>query len=426
MASTGVASVDLPLPIQDMQPPAGEPGALLDLAAMFATAARDLGRARCDTDRVRGSLLAAWSVGPGRDAASTVVAEHAKSAGAEAAVCALATVGLKDYAKEMTRVRAEFEILRNEVSSYQRELVILVTHCPAGEVPLSLRDQCQRLHARRHELLNRHGVLEKVAHQAAMRAAAVFARAESLNDDDLTRLDRVAKRGYSPIRVVRLVFPDVVADTRAGENGADTPVELLPPAAPTPDGPVGKIPPYVPGSGSVVVLVPDPFPRGGGVPGVPPYIRKPVKTPPLKRSSSERWPRSGRTNQELKDAAEKPSGVGPGGKILRDDQGKPVLDAYGKPVRQRLTEAGHSLDKHGKGIREENERFAKPTGDEVSKNQIARNELVEILDNPGTVEVPQVGGRCKGGHVYIAPDGRAVVFDKNGNFGYFSERTYPG
>ena len=84
------------------------------------------------------------------------------------------------------------------------------------------------------------------------------------------------------------------------------------------------------------------------------------------------------------------------------------------PGNQGLTAAGHKLDQHGgQG------NFPTATGSVANRNQIAQDQLDDILTAPGTRVEPVTSGNFKGRTRYITPDGRGATFDSNGQFQYF-------
>ncbi|NEQ42460.1 MAG: hypothetical protein F6K00_02415 [Leptolyngbya sp. SIOISBB] len=91
------------------------------------------------------------------------------------------------------------------------------------------------------------------------------------------------------------------------------------------------------------------------------------------------------------------------------------------PRRPGFTKAGGSLTKHGAGRRDGNTKFPNATGNPDNINQIAQQELDNILRDPNT-DFEQ-GYRDRFGETIEAnsPDGRGAVFDKDGNFLFFKE-----
>ncbi|MFF3851859.1 polymorphic toxin-type HINT domain-containing protein [Micromonospora sp. NPDC002575] len=89
--------------------------------------------------------------------------------------------------------------------------------------------------------------------------------------------------------------------------------------------------------------------------------------------------------------------------------------------RGGFTVAGRSLTKHGAGARSGNSLFPQARGNPAQVNEIAQNQLDDILTDPGSVMTSGYRGRF--GHTieYSAPDGRGVVFDSNGRFLFFKE-----
>jgi hypothetical protein len=87
-----------------------------------------------------------------------------------------------------------------------------------------------------------------------------------------------------------------------------------------------------------------------------------------------------------------------------------------RPVKpgSNVSKAGQELEKHsGQG------NFPEATGSVSNKNQMAQDQLDDILTDPGTVVQPKTSGNFPGGSYYIAPDGRGAAFDANGQFQYF-------
>lgn len=115
----------------------------------------------------------------------------------------------------------------------------------------------------------------------------------------------------------------------------------------------------------------------------------------------EAWSGSGKTTQQLIDAGR----------------------ADGKGGVPRSVQ---EMDKHATGQRSEGNKFPPLKGNKDTKLDTAQQQLTEIVTNPETREVPIAGGKFKGGHYYVAPDGRGVAYDAAGNLKYFGEFTYPG
>jgi filamentous hemagglutinin len=83
-----------------------------------------------------------------------------------------------------------------------------------------------------------------------------------------------------------------------------------------------------------------------------------------------------------------------------------------------FTRAGRSLTKHGAGAK----RFFPPArGNPAEINRLAQDIVDDILTNPETKVIKSYRGRFGETIEYIAPDGRGIVFDANGNFRFFRE-----
>lgn len=118
-----------------------------------------------------------------------------------------------------------------------------------------------------------------------------------------------------------------------------------------------------------------------------------------------RWTGSGKTTEQLKDSGR---------------------EKFSDNPKDELTRAGHVLSKHGQGPRRGHDKFPEPRGNQEKRNETGQRVVDDILDNPGTVEVPITRGKFPGGKYYIAPDGRGLAYDKNGVLQYWGNYTYPG
>lgn len=86
-----------------------------------------------------------------------------------------------------------------------------------------------------------------------------------------------------------------------------------------------------------------------------------------------------------------------------------------------FTAAGHSLTKHGAGKRPGNTLFPAPKGNPAAINATAQDIVDDILTSPGSVFSSRFRGRWGQTVELDAPDGRGLVFDRNGNFLFFKE-----
>jgi hypothetical protein len=103
----------------------------------------------------------------------------------------------------------------------------------------------------------------------------------------------------------------------------------------------------------------------------------------------------------------------------------PSLDDLSKaaavPDKGGFTRAGRSLTKHGAGARKGNKLFPPARGNPAEINRLAQDIVDDILTNPETKVIKSYRGRFVETIEYIAPDGRGIVFDANGNFRFFRE-----
>ena len=92
------------------------------------------------------------------------------------------------------------------------------------------------------------------------------------------------------------------------------------------------------------------------------------------------------------------------------------MDAANQPLgRGGQTVAGRQLSKHAAGQRGNNSPFPPLSGKNSNINQIANQQLEEILNSPDA-NFRKLG---RGGIEARLPDGRGVRFNKDGTFSGF-------
>jgi hypothetical protein len=79
-----------------------------------------------------------------------------------------------------------------------------------------------------------------------------------------------------------------------------------------------------------------------------------------------------------------------------------------------LSRAGRSFDKHA-----EEGNFPPRRGNAETKNDIGQQQLEDILTNENTQIRMRLAGNQAGGSEWIAPDGRAAIFGRTGEFEFF-------
>jgi hypothetical protein len=95
-----------------------------------------------------------------------------------------------------------------------------------------------------------------------------------------------------------------------------------------------------------------------------------------------------------------------------------LRNAANEPLgRGGLTKAGRALDKHAAGQRSQDSPFPALSGSNVDKNEMAKEQVNEILDSPDAV-FRKLG---RGGVEVRLPDGRGVRFNQDGSFSGFVE-----
>jgi hypothetical protein len=93
------------------------------------------------------------------------------------------------------------------------------------------------------------------------------------------------------------------------------------------------------------------------------------------------------------------------------------------PDKGGFSVAGRSLTKHGSGARDGNSVFPPAKGNQKSINQQAQDLVDDILTNPKTKIIEGNRGRFGATTEYITPEGRGIVFGKDGKFLFFREGT---
>jgi hypothetical protein len=112
-----------------------------------------------------------------------------------------------------------------------------------------------------------------------------------------------------------------------------------------------------------------------------------------------------------------PFGSLPKGRISRSALNLDTLrNAANQPLgRGSLTRAGRALDKHAAGQRQVDSSFPRLSGSNADKNQIAKQQVNEILSSPNAI-FRKLG---RGGIEARLPDGRGIRFNKDGSFSGF-------
>jgi hypothetical protein len=123
-----------------------------------------------------------------------------------------------------------------------------------------------------------------------------------------------------------------------------------------------------------------------------------------------------------------PDGGAGGGEAFEDpslDRRQPSVDdlsaAARAPDREGLTVAGRSLTKHAVGQRAESSEFPRLQGGPDEINDAAHAQVDGILRDPATLRTTGYRGRFGDTIEFDAPDGRGLVYDRDGNFLFFKE-----
>jgi hypothetical protein len=108
--------------------------------------------------------------------------------------------------------------------------------------------------------------------------------------------------------------------------------------------------------------------------------------------------------------------------VVRHEPSLEELSAAARaPDRNDLTVAGRSLTKHAAGQRGDSSAFPGLEGGPEEINDAAHAQVDQILQDPGTVRGTGYRGRFGETIEFDAPDGRGLVYDRDGNFLFFKE-----